>query len=136
MSHLNIEGNQAIRSVQQQFNQIFPFLKIEFFTEPHIAGQLTVKNKMISALARIGDVQKVSRNGLIDVSGTSTVSKLESTFEEEFGLYVQVFRKSGNIWLETSATDNWTLDQQNEEGRSLHQHFKAEREDPEEHDIY
>lgn len=138
MSHLIIEGNQNIRTVQQEFNRLFPFLKIEFFTEPHPAGKLTVKSKMINSNERIADVQRKQGSGLIDVSGTSTVSKLENSFEEQFGLYVQVFRKSGSIWLETSATDSWTLDQQNEEGRSLHQHFKIDidKEEPNDRDVY
>jgi hypothetical protein len=47
-----------------------------------------------------------------------------------------VFRKSGAVWLITSATDNWTLSQQNEEGKSLAQHFKEEKENLDDHDIY
>jgi hypothetical protein len=38
------------------------------------------------------------------------------------GLYVQVFRKSGKVWLETTATDNWSLYKQNEEGQELSVH--------------
>lgn len=136
MPHLNIEGSQTIKSLQEQFNGIFPFLKLEFFTEPHKAGQLSWKNKMIASSMKLGDLQKIKNTGMIDVNGSSTVGNLENTFEEKYGLYVQVFRKSGNIWLETSATDNWTLDQQNEEGRSLQQHFKTEKEDLTDRDLY
>ena len=39
-----------------------------------------------------------------------TVETLESMFEDEFGLHVQVFRKSGETWLQTSVTDHWTLE--------------------------
>jgi hypothetical protein len=38
---------------------------------------------------------------------------------QEFGLCVQVFRKSGNHWIETSLTNSWTLEQQNREGFEL-----------------
>jgi hypothetical protein len=44
-----------------------------------------------------------------------------------YGLSVQVFRKSGNVWLETSATDNWTLRQQNNEGAELSTQMKNDR---------
>jgi hypothetical protein len=37
---------------------------------------------------------------------------------------VQVFRKSGNVWLETSATDAWSLKQQNQEGMDLSTEFR------------
>lgn len=42
------------------------------------------------------------------------VSELESVFTETFGLSVQVFRKLGNVWLQTTTTDNWTLAEQNQ----------------------
>ena len=44
--------------------------------------------------------------------------------------------KSGKIWLETSATDYWTLEQQNEEGKSLAKHFKTESENINDIDPY
>jgi hypothetical protein len=53
-----------------------------------------------------------------------TVADLEFRLEKEYGLHIQVFRKSGNIWLETTATDNWTLDRQNQEGKILEEHLK------------
>jgi hypothetical protein len=34
-------------------------------------------------------------------------------------MVVQVSRKSGTLWLETTMTDSWTLGQQNEHGREL-----------------
>jgi hypothetical protein len=32
---------------------------------------------------------------------------------------VQVFRKSGKVWLETTVTDGWTLEEQNLQGEAL-----------------
>ena len=48
-----------------------------------------------------------------------TVGQLEKAFRERFGLNMQVSRKSGPVWLETTVTDKWTLRQQNEHGREL-----------------
>ena len=45
--------------------------------------------------------------------------KDEKIFKDQFSLAVQVFRRSGNLWLETTMTDNWTLRQQNEHGREI-----------------
>jgi hypothetical protein len=47
------------------------------------------------------------------------VKDLEKIFKDQFSLAMQVFRKSGNLWLETTMTDNWTLQQQNEHGREI-----------------
>ena len=37
-------------------------------------------------------------------------------FKEIYDLNVQVFRRSGNIWLQTTATDHLSLSAQNEKG--------------------
>jgi hypothetical protein len=58
-----------------------------------------------------------------------TVQELERVFQDELGLYVQVFRKSGKVWLETTATDNWSLYKQNMEGQELSERRKNENED-------
>ena len=136
MPQLIIDSKQTINSAQKQFNDVFSFLKIEFFKEPHIAGKGTAKNKMIVSNVPLSQIQNKKKQGKVTFDNTTTVGQFEKNFEETFGLYVQVFRKSGKIWLETSETDNWTLFQQNEEGKSLEQHFKMEKEDPNDHDIY
>lgn len=48
-----------------------------------------------------------------------TVSELEQHFADVYGLSVQVFRKSGEVWLETTTTDNWSLEKQNQEAIDL-----------------
>jgi hypothetical protein len=48
-----------------------------------------------------------------------TVNELEQRFKSQFGLNIQVFRKHGKTWIETTVTDNWTLFKQNEEGKTL-----------------
>jgi hypothetical protein len=58
-------------------------------------------------------------SGFVGVDESMTVLELENAFMDEFGLCVQVFRKSGNIWLETTMTDHWTLKQQSDHGREI-----------------
>jgi len=91
---------------------------------------------MITSDMKLKDIQSNQKPGKIIVSRQTRVSELESQFEKEFGLYVQVFRKSGRVWLETTATDNWTLEQQDEEGKSLNEHLGIKSEDLNDHDIY
>ena len=50
-----------------------------------------------------------------------TVTDLEQNFSDVYGLSIQVFRKSGDVWLETTITDGWTLEKQNEQGKMLSQ---------------
>ena len=59
----------------------------------------------------------------LKISGSMTVKELEKIFDERLGLSVLVYRKSGNLWLEPTMTDNWTLEQQNENGRQISGEF-------------
>jgi hypothetical protein len=136
MPELIINSKQTISGVQQQFNDAFQFLKLEFFNQPPISGIGNAKNKMIIRDMKLNEIQILSKSGKIIITNNMTVSSLEKCFINDFGLYVQVFRKSGKIWLETTATDNWTLEQQNEEGKSLAEHLNIKHDNPDDHDIY
>ena len=53
------------------------------------------------------------------VSDNMKVSELEVLLQYEFGLPAQVLRKSGNLWMETTMTDHWSLRQQNDRGQDI-----------------
>ena len=48
-----------------------------------------------------------------------TVAELESLFNNEYGIKINVSRKAGKSWIETNITNNWTLEKQNEQGQIL-----------------
>jgi hypothetical protein len=134
--YLAVEKDQTLADLQLQFSRRFPFLKIEFFREPCVKGKGTSKDKMMSSNVRLSQLLQGRKTGKLIFNEESLVSELEKSFYVRFGICMQVFRKSGNVWLETTSTDDWSLGQQNEEGRSLAQHFKIEKDNPEDHDIY
>ncbi|QQR96487.1 MAG: hypothetical protein IPJ93_07810 [Bacteroidota bacterium] len=76
------------------------------------------------------------KSHIINFNDDFSISDFEMLLNDQCRLYAQVFRKSGKIWLETSATDYWTLEQQNEEGKSLAKHFKTESENINDIDPY
>jgi hypothetical protein len=116
---LCIEPTSKISDIQKAFNNVFPFLKIEFFNNRSYARSGFSAKKMLPSNTMIGEVQPATGPGNIQVTGKMKVSELESWFREKFGLAAQVFRRSGNLWLETTITDNWTLDQQNNHGKEI-----------------
>lgn len=67
----------------------------------------------------IAEAQKMIREGSVAITGDVKVKDLERALNTLLPLHAQVFRRSGNIWLETTMTDNWTLAQQNEHGREI-----------------
>lgn len=72
-------------------------------------------------------MQKKYLEGFIHITDDMPVSKLEQLFLDQFGLSVQVFRKSGSSWLETTFTDDWTLKRQNDAGMELSQFTRVQR---------
>ncbi len=116
---LEINADRLIKEVQHDFNNAFPFLKIEFFQKPHGVLQGTNGKKMIAPTVKFDSLCKDCLQGTVEVYEDMTVAELEQSLRKQFGLSIQVFRKSGNIWLETTMTDNWTLRQQNEHGREI-----------------
>lgn len=120
--HLHITPNRLISEVQKEFNRLFPFLKIEFFSSKSFTkGDYSAKH-LLPQNRRVGDGQAFTKGGNIEITEEMRVNELERLFKDQFSLAVQVFRKSGNLWLETTMTDNWTLQQQNNHGKEISTH--------------
>lgn len=133
---ISVEDNRVLSEVQVEFNNCFPYLKLEFFKAPHKIGEGSAKKLLMDNRRRIKDCRSRNKSGDLIFSAETTVAELERCFYQDFGLSVQVFRRSGNVWLETSATDTWTLMQQNSEGAELSYHIREQRENPEDTDMY
>jgi hypothetical protein len=122
-----IDGSRLLQDVQQEFNLAYPFLKIEFF-RPHngTAVQSSAAN-MLKHPMPISAARRLQKDGIMEIYDDTKVSEVENQFRDIYGLHAQVFRKSGNIWLETTMSDGWTLQRQNEHGREIsdHSHFSA-----------
>lgn len=114
-----IDNKRKIKDIQDVFNNKFPFLKIEFFEKSHTTGNASPKKQLIDSSKTIADCRKTNNIGAIHIVPSKTVSSIEEVFEKDFGLHVQVFRKAGKVWLETTSTDSWTLEKQNEIGQEF-----------------
>ena len=113
---MEVRATRKLSELKAEFHDQFPFLKIEFFKVPHHEQEPTAKKAMIKADHTVSEISETEKEGEIVLSGDMTVNELESLFRDEYGINVQVFRRSGNVWLETSSTDEMTLDEQNELG--------------------
>lgn len=116
---MKIYSSRKLSEIKEEFSAAYPYLKLEFFKVPHHDQEPTAKKAMIKADHAVSEISEIEieNEGEIDLSGSMTVNELESLFREEYGINVQVFRRSGNVWLETSSTDDMTLDEQNELGQ-------------------
>jgi len=117
--YLEIDGERTIAAVQKDFSSFFPFLKIEFFRNGSPIKRYTADLRLHPQTKLKDAWRKTAIAGRLPLSETMTVLELEKALQENFGLEAQVFRKSGNLWLETTMTDSWTLQRQNTHGSEL-----------------
>jgi len=124
---LTIAPEETIGALQAQFQAAFPHLKLVFFTKPHKAYEGSPAKFLINEPAKtLGELNPNVHSGSLFLETDMPTWQVERLFEEEHGLHVQVFRKSGHIWLETSVSDSLSLEQQEAKGRSgddIHQEF-------------
>jgi len=124
---LHLSPDKTIGALQTEFTAAFESLKIVFFSKPHAehkgsAAKFLIQNRDM-LLSELAPNLKASS---IPLSPETVVWDLEKAFETQFGLHVQLFRKSGRTWLETSVTDNLTLAEQQAKARAsenIHQEF-------------
>ena len=117
---LFIEKDSLAEDVKNIFTAYYPFLKIEFYKNPLIKS-LYKKETIPVHLPLIQQIKKQSE-AVINIERNKTVAELENDFLS-IGLKAEVFRKSGNVWVETSLTNNWTLQQQNAAAEELSKHL-------------
>jgi len=97
-----------IKDLQEKFSGRYPNLKLEFYSVAHEAEELTPNDFKLDAKTEITNLISLEKPIDLSINGNTKIETLENRFEE-LGLHVQVFRKSGNIWLQTSRTDHKTL---------------------------
>jgi hypothetical protein len=118
--YLEINGERLISDIQKDFGAIYPFLKIEFFKNGKVRRDRYPVNQLIPGSQPLKNAWHYKKdNGMLPLTEGMTVTDFETALMDQFGLAAQVFRRSGNLWLETTITDYWTLKQQNEHGREI-----------------
>ena len=110
---LHIHDKRTIHEIQKEFSQLFPNLKLEVFAEPCPHEKNTSHNKLLMHPSKaIGECRDKHLKGTLSISPQMTVSDLKKGFNTNYGLCVEVFRKVGNDWLETTV-GVWPLEKQN-----------------------
>lgn len=116
---IHIDDTRTIEQLQEDFNKVFPLLKLEFFKKPHASGSASEKSELLPACSTLRSWRSIHDAGDIVITAKMTVAEVEKSFSTKFGLHAQIFRLSGRAWLQTTVTDQWTLEQQNEAAEQL-----------------
>jgi len=116
---ITINDKRKIFAIQEEFTQLFPFLKIEFYSKPSKQAGAAGKKLIKQNNKTLNECRTIHKAGTITITPQMTVANLEHNFNDVYGLSVQIFRKSGRVWLEATVTDGWTLEEQNHQGEML-----------------
>lgn len=113
---MKINTNSKLSEIQKEFNDSYPGLKLEFYSKEHKDHAGSPKSVQIDEDLIVTDLNENLQEGLLNIEESKRVSDIEQEFEDKFGLYVQVFRRSKELWLQTVTTDHWDLKTQNSKG--------------------
>lgn len=114
---MKVTKETHLLSLQLAFSEKFPHLKLSFFKNQHDKNELSPLSEEVFRDYEIGELNPNLAEGELVLDENETVAAFESKMEKIFGLHVQVMRKSGHTWIQTSVTDDWTLQKQEEHGR-------------------
>ena len=118
-----LRSERTIKEVKEEFSNMYPFLKIEFFKNYNPDDSLQQPEEFDPSTELI-DVSGVLKEGAIDIEPTDSVKEVEYKFLHHCGLPVHIFRKQNGAWLKTTVTDDLTLQEQNIWGREASKPLK------------
>ncbi len=116
---LHMKNETTCRNLQEEFWLTYPYLKIEFQKyQLTFEGDIIRTEKLLPEEKMIRYSRK-SQPTTINIGADRTVLQVIRDFENQLYLKFLIQRRSGNSWIETTLTTDWTLEQQNREGRLL-----------------
>jgi hypothetical protein len=127
---IEISSDTKLTEIRAAFKAQFPFLDIAFFSKAHGEGSGSTKQSQLPYTATFEEAGDPHRIGLLQITGDQTCAFTETEFETGFGLYVQILRKSGNLWLQTTTSDELTLTELNSETEAA-ETFQPDKAEPE-----
>jgi hypothetical protein len=112
MSTIIISKKTKLNDIQDWFFATFEFLKVEFYKNAHEEFQGSGKGEILKSELELSQLGFEGNEYPFEVTQNMTVNEVEEKFKKELNLNAQVFRKSGDLWLQTMSTDEWSLHEQ------------------------
>ena len=114
---IEITDHRKIFTVQREFNELFPFLKIEFFAKPHTSGGASPHKLVGHAANTLGSCRTIHRKGFVTISPNMSVRELQQTFADKYGLTVRILKKDKGGWTDAASKDALSLEMHNADGK-------------------
>ncbi|CAH0995496.1 hypothetical protein EMA8858_01619 [Emticicia aquatica] len=94
------------------FSECYPYLRLEIYHRGEEMG-----NAAHNCLLK--DIVHKKAVDSFEITPQMKVCEVEEIFWEKMGLQISIFRKSGKTWLESSFTNYWSLERQNNLGKEM-----------------
>ncbi len=106
---INVNKETSLNFVQHKFREEFPNLRLGTIVKGKIGNRILFLDHDEDEIVRIDKKENFVLHAEPDIK----VADFEKELEAGFGIHIFVFRRSKTIWLETTKTNDWTLQQQN-----------------------
>jgi hypothetical protein len=116
---LHMNDNSTVKDIQAEFSQGYPFLRMDFLKPIKDRLGWTIRMEKLLPYEKLFSFYRRASTNIVNVHFEKTVLQVIKEIEELLYVKVMVQRRSGNVWIETSLTAGWTLEQQNREGKYL-----------------
>jgi hypothetical protein len=124
--YIKIEPTQTLGAANSNFQKFFGLLRLDFYASTHNSGALSDDLALVSYDQTWADLG-LQTEQRIDFDKSMSVAAFEAMFKE-LGFGVQVMRNSKGVWLQTSATDDWSLGEQQSRAQEMAGDLHDERE--------
>jgi hypothetical protein len=111
-----LSSESTIKEINKEFKKSFPLLQLEFYKRKHGFAETSIWEQKFHERTCLKEINRNFKAGIIEVNPLDTVAEFEQKFQRNFGLSVQIYRRMGDIYLETVQTDGFSLKKQNNMG--------------------
>ena len=108
MYKIEISNQRKIKSIQNEFNEFFPHLKLEFYNM-HPSSIYERIKEYLDDKKTLEKCRNTNVNGFIYMDVEMKANELKTTLKNEFGLNVDIFHKIGKEQWSTEPIPNHQL---------------------------
>lgn len=112
-SSITITADKTLDQINEEFVAHFPHLRLQFYTEPHKAGEDSSLWDTANMKLKLSEVGNFDHDEDLSINDHLKVETFEQKFQDLFGLGVQVMYFKDGKWNQTRTSDDWTLAEQN-----------------------
>jgi hypothetical protein len=122
---ITINDQRKIFAIQKEFNDMFPFLRLDFYAKSNKGGGAPAKKMEKHISKSIAQCRTTHSSGHLTIQSQMTIGELEQGFRDVYGLSIEVFCKSADEWVAAiGARADETLEKRNAEGKEANKIYK------------